>query len=248
MALNDGSIEFRLALALGSAASAYLKTGQAIDPVRNHWLPLDRGQRRFKTSDKRIAHDMRVVMHGRDLLHDCAALVERRLIEAQQHGNRHLRLVAARGCAARLSDVAALLNDNLDLMKLHELSLGLMAIDWNRWLPEMNSSRHFGGPLPHDAWLMLRVASLPWALKPNLRIPTDPRLIQRLKSGDSITAVRIARHRLQSAGIRPPLQITFTASKTARLWCAALVFPIDHGSAWSAVTTLDPTMKGSLDA
>lgn len=247
-ALDDNSAEFRLALALGSAAAGYSKTGKAIDPIRHHWLPLELGQWKFKTSDKRLILDPRVVMHGRDLLADCAAVVQRRLIEAEQQGQRRLLLVAAKGCAARLSDLAAFLSGDLDFQKLHDLSQAYMAIDWNRWRSEMAPPRIWDKSQPDEAWLMLRLACLPWKLSGDLNIPAEPGLVRRLLAGDASGAVEIARRRLGAAGIRPPLQAGFADTHTARLWAAALAFPIDHGSAWRAVTTLDPAMKGSTHA
>jgi CRISPR-associated protein Csx17 len=247
-ASNDNSVEFRLALAIGSSAAGYSKTGHAIDPIRHHRLPLEPGQWKFKTLDKRLVLDPRVVINGRDLLTDCAALVNRRLIEAGQRGHRRLPLVAAKGCAARLGDLARFLSGSLDLKKLHELAQGFMAIDWNRWRSELAPARIPDKSQPDDAWLMLRLACLPWRLSRNLNIPAEPGLLRRLIAGDAQGAVEIARRRVGAAGIRPPLLFGFADTYTARLWAATLAFPIDHGSAWRAVTTLDPALKGSSHA
>src|SRR5690606_13524501 len=59
-AIDDQSVDVRLAVALGSAAAAYSRQRSPIDPVRHHWLPLDKGALRFKTSDKRLQQDTRV--------------------------------------------------------------------------------------------------------------------------------------------------------------------------------------------
>src|SRR5262249_19560001 len=132
-ALDDGSPEVRLALALGSAAGGYTPEGRAIDPVRHHWLPLERGARRFRTAEKRLVNDQRVVMSGRDPVGDLGALVERRLIEAGMKGQRRSRLVAARGCGARLDDLARFLSGALDIGLLLDLSRAFMAITWDQW-------------------------------------------------------------------------------------------------------------------
>src|SRR5690606_17722600 len=112
-AVFDGSVEVRLALALGSAAGGYFK-GRPIDPVRHHWLPLETGARRFKISERSLVKDSRVVATSRDPLRDLAAIVERRLIESHARGERRLRLVAAPGCGARLDDIAQLLAGHVD--------------------------------------------------------------------------------------------------------------------------------------
>jgi CRISPR-associated protein Csx17 len=80
-AVDDNTPELRLALALGSTTAGYFK-GRPVDPVRFHWLPLERSGRRFKTADKRLVNDPRVVASGRDAVRDLTAVVERRLIEA----------------------------------------------------------------------------------------------------------------------------------------------------------------------
>jgi CRISPR-associated protein Csx17 len=247
-AINDNSAEFRLALALGSSAAGYSRIGKVIDPIRHHWLPLEPSLRQFAISDKRLQRDPRVVMYGRDLLTDCAAVVQRRLIEAEQTAQRRLPMIAADGCAARLSDLAIFLAGNIDFAKLHDLSRACMAIDWNKWDPEFAPLCVQVDAQPDESWLMLRLACLPWRMSSSLSIPAEPGLVRRLIAGDSCGALEIARRRLRSAGMRAPLQLGFCGADTVRLWAAALAFPIDHGSAWRAAKTLDPALKGSDDA
>ena len=246
--MDDGTPEVRLALALGSAAAGYSSGGRPIDSIRHHWLPLEPNARRFKVADGRLARDSRVVMSGRDLLADCAAVVERRLIEAGARGERRLPLVAATGCRARLNDLAFMLSGRIDLDKLMDLGRAFMAIKWDA--PRLPGHRHAGNSSseqPEEAWLALRLACLPWPLSRSLDIPSDPRIVGRLLAGDSAGAIGTALGRLCSAGIRPPLQAGVTDPFTARLWAAALAFPIDRGSARRAAATLDPRMKGEID-
>ena len=247
-ATDDGTAEFRLAISLGSAAARYSRDGHPVDPVRHHWLPLEQGTRRFKTSDKRLAQDSRVVMFGRDALADCAAIVERRLIEAGMKGQRRLPLVAARGCSARLSDLAQFLSGAIDLGKLLDLARAFMAIRWDLWPLDQRSFATHSSEQPEEAWLALRLACLPWPLTKSQDIPAEAGIVRRLLVGDSVGATGIALARLRSAGIRAPLQAGATNAATARLWAAAVVFPIDHGSALRAAATLDPAMKGPIHA
>ena len=247
-AVNDGTADVRLALSLGSAAASYSRVGRPIDPVRHHWLPLEPDARRFKTSDKRLAHDPRVVMSGHDVLADCAAVVERRLIEAGMKGQRRLPLEAAAGCSATLSDLATLLGGAIDLGRLLDMSRAFMAIEWERWSLDYCSGTPCASELPEAAWLALRLACLPWPLSSDKNIPAEPSMVRRLLAGDGAGATNLALARLRSAGIRPPLQAGITDASTARLWAAALVFPIDRGSARRAAATLDPAMKGSIHA
>lgn len=246
--VNDGSAEVRLALALGSAAEGYTREGHPIDPVRYHWLPLERGARRFKTADKRLVNDPRVVASGRDPIRDLAALVERRLIEAGMKGQRRSRLVAALGCAARLDDVAQFLSGSLDLDKLLGLARPFTAIKWDQWSRVHCLRSVPSTEVPDELWLAFRLACLPWPLTRDKDIPADLRVVRLLSSAEGSRAIEIARTRLRSVGIRPPLQAGVIDSISARLAAAALVFPITRGSALRAATILDPSMKGLLHA
>ncbi len=246
-AVDDGSAEVRLALALGSAAADYFRK-KPIDPVRAHWLPLERGAWRFKTADKRLVNDPRVVASGRDPIRDLGALVERRLMEAGMKGERRSRLVAAPGCGARLDDLALFLSGSLDLDQLLGLARAFMALKWDQWSPDHWLRTEATSEMPEEIWLAVRLACLPWPLEGDRNIPADPRVVRLLSSGDSGRALEVARTRLRSAGIRPPYHAGATDSVSARLWAAALAFPITRHDALRAATILDPSMKGSLHA
>jgi CRISPR-associated protein Csx17 len=247
-AVNDGSPEVRLALALGSAAGGYTREGRPIDPVRSHWLPLERGARRFKTAEKRLVNDPRVVTSGRDPIRDLSALAERRLIEAGMKGQRRSRLVAAHGCGARLDDLARFLSGSLDLDKMLGLARGFMAIKWDQWSRDHWLRTESSTEVPEEIWLAVRLACLPWPLTRDKDIPADPRIVRLLSGAEGSRAIEIARTRLRSVGIRPPLQAGVTDPASARLWAAALAFPITRGSALRAAAILDPSMKGLLHA
>lgn len=246
-AVAEDSPEFRLALALGSAAASYIESKPS-DPIRHHVLPLEPGARRFKTADKKLDNDPRVVVSGRDPLRDLAAIVERRLIEAAQKGQRRSRLVAAAGCGARFDDLTRLLSGAVDLDRLFGLARAFMAIKWDQW-----SREHFPQPpastdTPVECWLAVRLCCLPWPLAGDKDIPADERIVRLLLSGDAVRAIEIARRRLRSVGIRPPMYAGVTDACSARLWTAALAFPIHRGTALRAAAILDPSMKGLLHA
>ena len=247
-AVDDRTPEVRLALSLGSAAGGYSREGRPFDPIRHHWLPLEPGARRFKVSDKRLAKDSRVVMSGRDPLADCAAIVQRRLTEAGMKGQRRLPLIAAKGCGARLGDLAAFLGGEVDVGRVLDLTRAFMAIRWEQWSPEHCPHPGRSSEQPEEAWLAIRLACLPWPLATDKNIPTEPGIVRRLLSGDGTGATKIALARLRSVGIRPPLQAGVTDAPTARLWAAALVFPIHRGCALRAAAVLDPAMKGPIHA
>ena len=252
-AVDDGSAEVRLALALGSAAAEYDKR-KPVDSVRYHLLPLEpKNAGRFQLADKRLVNDPRVVATGRDPLRDLAAIVERRLIESAQKGQRRSRLVAASGCEARLNDLAQFLRGELDLNRLFGLARAFMAIRWDRWSkafqPKVNQRNHHPEECYlEECWLALRLCCLPWEITENLDIPADERIVRLLLAGDASRAIEIARQRLRSKGIRPPIYAGMTDPQTARRWAAALVFPIHRRTAQNIVCYLSPTMKGAARA
>jgi CRISPR-associated protein Csx17 len=225
VAADDGSVEWRLARCLGSAAGWYDNRHRPHDPIRHHWLPLQPGSRRFLENDRRLAHDTRVVMMGRDAALDLAALVERRLVEALQRGQRSLPLVAASGCEAHPADIAALIAGGVDLERVSQLARALNAVRWGRWQPGWTTQPTSGG-LPDEAWIALRLSCLPWPLAKDRPIATDGAMLRRLRAGDGATAVELSLRRLRAVGMRPPLRAAFADPQTARLWAAALAFPI----------------------
>jgi CRISPR-associated protein Csx17 len=246
-ATSDNSPEFRLALALGSAAAGFSREGRPFDSIRHHWLPLERGVRRFQIHEKRLAHDPRVVMTGRDALADCAALVQRRLIEASMPSSRNQRrlpLIAAAGCSAHLTDLAHLLAGDVDVPRVLNLARAFMALRWERWTADAAPHSAESGPMPDEAWMALRLSCLPWPLDKNRDIPAEPGMIRRLLIGDGAGAVALALSRLHASGLRPPLQSAFADPPTASLWAAALAFPIDRGSARRAAALLAPNSNG----
>lgn len=249
-AADDGSVEFRLAVALGSAAGRYRKRDGRwlpVDPVRHHWLPLEaKNPRRFQIQDKRLARNARVVMHGRDPLGDLTALVQRRFIEGTMTNDqqRRLPLMAAPGCSASLCDLADLLAGRVDLERTSELARAFMAIDWSDIRQDHLPERSQSNSEPAEAWLALRLSCLPWPLDRNHDIRAEPAMIRRLIASDGSGAIAIALRRLRAAGLRPPLKAGFADSYTARLWAAALAFPISFGSARRAAKRLDPSFTG----
>lgn len=244
------AVEWRLALALGSAAAKYFKF-HPTDSVRGHCLPLDNKSfwPRFRTSEKRLVRDPRVVVSGRDAISDCAAIVERRLIEASQKGERRLPLVAAPSCGAQLGDLAAFIAGNVDIERTFNLARAFMAVQWSKFDPHKHCPNTIASDdQPPEAWLALRLSCLPWPLGDGRRIPAESSIVRRLMAGDTANATEVALRRLRAAGVRVPLQAATTDPERSRLWAAALVFPIHRDSAQKAAVLLDPSLKGQIHA
>ncbi len=254
-ASEDGSSEWRLARALGSAAGEY-RANEPVDGVRAHWLPLDADGRRFRVSEKRLVREPRVVMFGRDAVEDCGALVERRLVEAAQGGERYLPLVAAHGCESDPFDLAALIAGRVDLGRVMGLARAFMAVRWRDWVPPASTAiagdrTHRGltgsrPARPDEAWVGLRLASLPWRLNESRDVRVDAAMVRRLRSGDGGGALEIALRRLSAAGLRPPLRAALSNPATARLWAAALAFPISWSQAQTLARTFETTNRQEI--
>lgn len=225
-AAGDDSPEWSLAVALGSAAAGYEK-GRPIDTVRAHALPLAKGGRRFATNDKRLAKDPRVVLNGRYAISDLIALVERRLIEASQGGQRTLPLVAAPGAGARTEDLAAFLDGNVDADRVVRLARALMAVRWRGSVGRRPAAGVANrSPILDEAWQAMRLCGLPFEVAER-RTPIDLAMFRRLASGDAAGATTIALARLKAVGFRAPLVAAMADVATSRRWAAALAFPIE---------------------
>lgn len=220
LAADDGSPEFRLALSFALQATAISKQGRAFQPMRRHWWPMEK-------SDSTA-----VVMEGRNGEADAIAVVEKRLIESAQHGQRRLPLQAAPRAAADAGDLALLLAGHVDLDRTLTLARALMALDLPSWFTSgvrpISAPR---GEVPDDAWLAIRLALLPWPLRDRRRIGTDPGIVRRLASGDAASAVELALRRLRAAGIVTTFSTATASPATARRWAAALAFPITRATA-----------------
>jgi CRISPR-associated protein Csx17 len=245
-AADDGSTEWRLALALGSGAARY-ERGRPTDGVRAHALPIDpRKPWSFAVgADKRLVNDPRVVMAGRDGLTDLVTLVERRLIESAQSDGRALRLVPAPGATARLDDLATFIDGEVDIERVVGLGRALMAVDWAQARISAPSIDGYGRR-PDEAWESLRLTLLPYAVN-GRTTPCDPAIFRRLESGNITGAVSMALRRLRASGFRPPLDVAVGTAASARAWAAAFAFPIAPTVAEAMAARFEPrTSKETL--
>ena len=189
-----------------------------------------------------------VVMHGRRAVGDAIALVERRVMEASQCEGRRLPLEAAPGAAASIADLTALLAGGVDLDRTLTLARALMALDRKRWAEQhLVIEPPRASDWPDDVWLAIRLCTLPWPLRMHsgfeLDIGTDPALVRRLAAGDAASAIAVALRRLGAAGVRCSVRAGAASPETARLWAAALAFPITRGTARRFLHRLDPNKE-----
>ena len=253
-ASDDGSAEFRLAIALALQASDFHRErGTPIDPIRRHWLPLEsQRQARFAITGSgagaRLDVRPEVVMHGRHGLDDAIALIQRRMVEASQQGRRHLLLKAAARANACITDLTELLAGNVDLDCTLAMGRALMALDRGAWAEQfipIESPRT--SVWPDDAWMAIRLCTLPWPIETRsgskLDIGADPALVRRLIAGDATSSIELALRHLRIAGVRCTVRAGFVPHDKARLWAAALAFPITQGTAKKFLHRLNPNQE-----
>ncbi len=214
-----------------------------------------------------------VVMQGRRGIDDAIAIVRRRLTEATQGkatqgGARRLPLRGAMRATAHSADLGALMAGAVDVDRTLALARALMALDRELWPQQRRAALKCSSACElmaldrelwpqqsislsrsrltewlDDAWLAIRLAMLPWPLPDGRRIGADPAILRRLESGDAATAVELALRRLRAAGIYPTVRVATASPETARLWAAALAFPISQRTAADFVRRLDPSLK-----
>lgn len=232
LAADDGSAEMRLALALALQVSDS-REGAKPDGIRRHWVTLENGRYKDARSDR--------VMQGRSGVDDAVALVSRRLIEAGQRGERRLPLESGFGVTASRHDLARLLAGEVDLDRCLALARGLLALDARacaRRPPQLSpASRH---PWPDDSWLAIRLALLPWPLDDGRHAGCDPAILRRLESGDAAEAFALSHRRLRAAGIPCSVRVAATTPAQARLYAAAVAFPISRDTAARFAQRLAP--------
>ena len=250
-ASNDNTTEFRLALAF--ALQSYTRRTNKRDGVRRHWIPLDDSSsartQRFAISgtgsSARLDVRPEVVMHGHRGVDDAIALVERRLVEGAQLGVRHLPLDAGMHAWASVSDIGSLLSGGANMDRILSLARPLMALDREKMSKQYVPTEPAISTLPDDAWIVIRLCTLPWKIKTRsgfeLDIGTDPALIRRLGTGDAAAAVSLALRRLGAAGVHCTVRAATAHPSLSRLWAASLAFPISKRDAEMLLYRIDPS-------
>ncbi len=253
--------ELRLAFALASLhdwtreSPSLPPTWQWNDPIRRHWIPLDRTPNpghsdrppRLRTTGNTIDRPAEVVSRGVDLLRDAISVLRHRALSRGHR--RSLGLIpAVSWAAAPLTDIAAFIRGEVDEERCLKLALALMALDW-RALAKGEHLEFLPPPSerPGAVYSVLRLATplapIPamtrsvWDPETGTRclrecqaITTclDPALLERLLAEDLSGAFRIALQRLQVAGLRPQIRIAAMPRRHLRRLAASLIFPISN--------------------
>lgn len=266
--------DVRLAVAFALQHRQFARRRNAFDGVRQHWLPLEKSSRpsirepggsrqcRFAVnSENRLQVGPDVVIAGRRGVDDAIALIGRRFVESAQRGERGIALIPARAAGAAPADLTALLAGRVDLDRTLALARAFMALGPSLWALDPHPSafvdphgltdasapttdRTAREQWPDDAWLVIRLALSPWPLPNGRSVGGDPAIVRRLDAGDGAGALTIAIQRLRAVGLAAPVRVTPTSGDAARLWAAALAFPISARTAAQMVSRLHPSVHG----
>ena len=234
-AMDDGSVELRLAAALASQYGVKMDGSlNWQDPIRRHFLPLSANKQgkifanpRFAADSDSLRRQPEVVAKGHELLADTTAILGRRLLNTSNGLNLSGRY------SVSLSDIALFLSGELDERRLLALAWPLTALRWHEKLPvfsqeRKNKKRNIDGVL--DLYGLLRLAHVPggrYALDGSEQaVRCDPAILQRLLAGQPGRAITLAAQRLQASGLRPHLRQAIASQQEALRLAASLAFPI----------------------
>ncbi len=199
-ACDDGTAEFELASAVASLRPSAGAKGPA--ELRSHLEPTVHAGRRWESDE--LLHA--VVWTGRDVIRDLGEVLERRVIDAEREGtdpglDGHLR--------ASLRNIAALLEGDVDAVRLARLVEALALIDWSaagevRPVSPRAWSRP-PGTVP-DAYAITKLALLGRSIRlggQEIEVRPDLTTLGLLQAGDVWGATVRAARRLRAAGLNP---------------------------------------------
>lgn len=194
-ASNDSSPEFEIALALAGIHVADKKIG----PLRCNLEPFD-WQRPYPAWAER---DLAVVWNSASLCTNLAAVLRRRLMDAERSGCTDLPLAAAN--FASLGAISRFLAGELDERRIEDLLWGLMLMPH---VPGMlrDATDTTDAQLLPRAYALLKLLFLPQPFTTNsmsVAIKPEPSIISLLIGGRVGEACQIAMCRLRASGLWP---------------------------------------------
>lgn len=238
-AADDGSPEFRLALALASIQSANGKVG----PLRANLEAVDWSKKQCKAWAEK---DRSVVWSGSDLSSNLANVIQRRMMDATRAGCDALPIASHHSVS--LEVVSAFLAGELDELRIEQLLWGLLLVN-PRGMQPLKMVQVETAPLPRE-YALLKLLFIPTipviAAEGNapIVIRPEPRILPLLCAGRIDEACKIAANRLRVSGLSPipsalptgimrePVWESADASnaKRGQRLAAALLIPISRSS------------------
>ena len=232
---DDGSAEIRLARALASVLYEPAQGERKVGPIRENLEPvapdLKTGRLGWKLDSTAF------VWTAGDPLPNMLAVLERRCLEGRMNGLDYPPLDSA--YSARLDDVVAFLNGEMDIQRVADLALPLSFVRyWHR-----PSQSDFQQEPPFDlpaAYAAMKLTLLPGKFEcpefgadgEGIDIAMEPSMLAMLRAGRVSSAYGVACRRLRASGLRPLSSDPGMrdGSEQGRRMAAALLFPLDARS------------------
>ncbi len=227
-AVDDGSIEVRIAAALASIGA----TGD-VGPIRANLAPVDPAKPwRWGSGRGQIA------WHGNSLTSRLASVLSRRMMDAQRTGAERNPLWGAISLSPE--DACALIDGRVDESLIEELLFGFTWIQWSdtealrtvrRDLMVQKGWRRptTERPVPRS-FALLKLLFLPRGIKMSgdvIAIRPEPSIVPLLKGGHIKDACKVAGRRLSSVGLIPISTDFLDGGDGVRI-AATLLLPIQR--------------------
>lgn len=234
IACDDGSAEFRLALALASIRGS---RDDQVGDLRTNLEPVEHKGSRWTWAEQSRA----VVWSSADLCRNLTAVLTRRVMDASRAGLDQLPLAGR--FTASLTDVSRFLNGAIHDRWLEELLCGLLLInatqDWHVIEEQLTKPQKQPLFLP-SAYALLKLLFLPDKLSwpvgtEGVIVKPEPEILGRLRVRDVDGACQIAARRLRASGVVPMpgpasgsswRDVNFGSHVHAERLAAALLIPV----------------------
>ena len=229
-AKDDDTLEFPLALSLASILPGPAGGERTVGPIRENLEPVKARQyQRTEWDDTNRSF----VWTAGDPLSNMLAVLTRRCLDGRMTGLNHPPLDSY--YSARLEDISAFLNGDVDYQRITDLVLPLSFIRYG----QRQSASEFRPDAPFDlpaAYAAMKLTLLPRCkfvcpeFQADTEIRMEPSIPALLRAGRVQDAYDRAYRRLWASGLRPLTESPGISdgSDQARRLAAALLFPLDE--------------------
>lgn len=228
---DDASTEFRLAASLAAIHSDALGSLRPYcEAVEIKGRRTAGGRRWVEWMDESSATS-RVVWHEGSFEDNLTSILNRRAIEAIQHGATALDGITVvfpleSLIPARLEDVNRFLAGDTDDERLSALVRGLLLIDWDGVEARPRDAwQESSDEVPAAAYSLLKLCHSPIRVRETF-VRLDPAIARLASSARLDDATRLAARRLVGSGLPPTQMVIAGGGRTAWRIAAALMFPI----------------------
>ena len=232
-AKDDDTPEFRLARSLASILYEPRDGQRQIGPIRENLEPVKTRQyQRTEWDDTNRSF----VWTAGDPLSNMLAVLTRRCLDGQREGLRHPPLDSQ--YSARLTDIVAFLNGDVDYQRIADLALPLSFIPhWRpRGVEDSQQRNSINAPFElSTAYATMKLTLLPRKFEcqeygADIDIWQEPRMLALLRARRVNDAYDVAHRRIIASGLRPLSSSPGISDRSeyGRRLAAALLFPLDE--------------------